>query len=619
MLASFLNTYLNSKGLDAVTFPCGRLGSKTPEEESMHDLVIRNGTVIDGTGARRRQTDIAIDDGMITSLDLKASPARREVNAEGLLVTPGWVDIHTHYDGQATWDPAMTPSSWHGVTTTVFGNCGVGFAPVRPGSETYLINLMEGVEDIPEIVLSEGVDFRWESFCEYLDVLEETNRVMDVGTQVPHAAVRFYVMGDRGADHSARPSEDEIAKMGQLVEEALNAGALGFSTSRTAKHRAADGRPTPSRSATEPELAGIALAMKRAGTGVIQVNSDFEAGEFQLLRAAAELAGRPLSLLLVQMDIAPNRWTETLASVDRACAAGLDFTAQVGSRPIGILLGLQASRHPFLTHPVWRTLQDLDHDMRVARLVNDRTLRRRLIEDRPDDQHTREMTTILERTFELGEPLNYEPEFENSIANRARATGRDPFDLALELLLQKGGTALLLHAFENYSGGDLSVVYQMLVNRNTVCGIADGGAHVGLICDSGSPTSLLTLWGRDRTRGPKLPLEFLVHKQTGATARTYGLHDRGVVAPGYRADLNIIDFENLGLDLPTVVHDLPAGGKRIVQRSKGYRHTFVHGIEVARDGEDTGARPGRLLRGFRTGPRGLALSPKRLAPGDLAG
>src|SRR5262245_38928772 len=584
----------------------------------MHDLVIRNGTVIDGTGEIRRQEDIAIDDGLITSLEPKAGRARRELNAEGLLVTPGWVDIHTHYDGQATWDPAMTPSSWHGVTTTIFGNFGVGFAPVRRGSETYLINLMEGVEDIPEIVLSEGVDFRWESFCEYLDVLEETPRVMDVGTQMPHAALRFYVMGERGADHSARPSEDEIARMGQLLEEALSAGALGFSTSRTAKHRAADGRPTPSRSATEPELAGIAYAMKRAGTGVIQVNSDFEAGEFQLLRATAELAGRPLSLLLVQMEIAPDRWTETLASVDRACADGLDVTAQVGSRPISILLGLQASRHPFLTHPVWHTLQELDHETRVARLLNDRDLRRRLIEDRPDDEYTRGMTLILERTFEHSAPPNYEPEFASSIANRARATGRDPFDLALELLLQKGGTTLLLHTFENYSAGDLGVVYQMLINRNTVCGIADGGAHVGLICDSGSPTSLLTLWARDRTRGPRLPLEFLVHKQTAATARSYGLHDRGVIGPGYRADFNIIDFANLGLDLPIVVHDLPAGGKRIVQRSRGYRHTFVNGIEVARNGEDTGARPGRLLRGVRTGPNGR-IPPNRLAPGDLSG
>ncbi len=587
----------------------------------MHDLVIRNGTLIDGTGAEpgadSRRVDVAIDGGLITALEPRAGSARREVNAEGLLVTPGWVDIHTHYDGQATWDPAMTPSSWHGVTTTIFGNCGVGFAPVRPGSETYLINLMEGVEDIPEIVLSEGLDFRWETFGEYLDVLEESARVMDVGVQVPHAPLRFYVMGDRGADHSERPTEDEITRMSQLLEEALAAGAFGLSTSRTTKHRAADGRPTPGLSADERELAGIASAMRRAGTGVIQVNSDFGPGEFALLRRVAEVAQRPLSLLLVQMEIAPDRWKETLSSLDQACADGLDFTAQVGSRPIGILLGLDASRHPFLTHPVWRSLESLDHNARTARIVNDGDLRRRLVEDRPDDDYTRDMARVLERTFELGDPLNYEPDFAHSIANRARAAGRDPFDLALELLLQKGGANLLLHTFENYCGGDLGVVHQMLINRNTVCGIADGGAHVGYICDSSSPTSLLTIWARDRTRGPKLPLEFLVHKQTLATARTYGLHDRGVIAPGYRADLNVIDFEKLSLEPPVVVHDLPAGGRRIVQRASGYRHTFVRGIEVARDGEDTGARPGRLLRGYQAGPDGRTLSSKRLSPRPL--
>ncbi len=585
----------------------------------MHDLVVRNGTVIDGTGVPRRQADVAITGGLITALEPQLGAARRDIDAEGLLVLPGWVDIHTHYDGQATWDPAMTPSSWHGVTTTIFGNCGVGFAPVRPGTENFLINLMEGVEDIPEIVLAEGVDFRWESFSEYLDVLEEMPRVMDIGAQIAHAALRFYVMGDRGADHSARPTEDEIVRMGQLLEEGLAAGAFGFTTSRTAKHRAADGRPTPGLTAKHAELAGLAQAMKRAGTGVIQVNSDFDDGEFQLLRSIAELAERPLSVLLVQMAIAPNRWAETLASVDQACADGCEVTAQVGSRPIGILLGLEASQHPFLTHPLWHQLQALDPGTRFHRLTSDSQLRRRLVAERPDDDHTREMTMILEHTFELGDPLNYEPEFAASIANRARAANRDPFDLALELLLQDGGRTLLLHTFENYCDGDLNVVYEMLVNRNTVCGIADGGAHVGLICDSSSPTSMLTHWARDRMRGPQLPLEFLVHKQTAATARTYGLHDRGVIAPGYRADLNIIDFSRLHLERPIVVHDLPAGGKRIVQRSKGYRHTFVHGVEVAHDGEDTGARPGRLLRGFRSGPGGRRLRANRLAPGDLSG
>ena len=585
----------------------------------MHDLVVRNGTVIDGTGVPSRQADVAINDGLITALGPQIGRACRDIDAEGLLVLPGWVDIHTHYDGQATWDPAMTPSSWHGVTTTIFGNCGVGFAPVRPGSEAFLINLMEGVEDIPEIVLAEGVDFRWESFPEYLDVLEETPRVMDIGAQVGHAALRFYVMGDRGADHSARPTEDETVRMGQLLEEGLAAGGFGFTTSRTPKHRAADGRPTPSLTAEHAELAGLALAMKRAGTGVIQVNSDFGLGEFQLLRAVAELAERPLSVLLVQMVIAPDRWAETLASVDQACADGLEVTAQVGSRPIGILLGLEASQHPFVTHPLWHALQTLDRETRIGRLTNDHELRRRLVEERPDDDHTREMETILERTFELGDPLNYEPDFGASISNKARAANRDPFDLALELLLQENGRTLLLHTFENYCGGNLDVVRQMLVNRNTICGITDGGAHVGLICDSSSPTSMLTHWARDRMRGPRLPLEFLVHKQTAATARTYGLHDRGVLAPGYRADLNIIDFHELQLERPIVVHDLPAGGKRIIQRPKGYRHTFVHGVEVAYDGEDTGARPGRLLRGFQAGPGGQRLGTTRLGPSDRSG
>lgn len=582
----------------------------------MHDLVFRHGTVIDGTGIPGRRADVAIDDGLITAVEPRIGTARRDIDADGLLVLPGWVDIHTHYDGQATWDAEMTPSSWHGVTTTIFGNCGVGFAPVRPGTETFLINLMEGVEDIPEIVLAEGVDFRWESFNEYLDVLEETPRVMDIGAQVPHAALRFYVMGDRGADHRAIPTEAEIVRMGQLLEESLAAGAFGLTTSRTGKHRAADGRPTPSLTAEHSELAGLALAMQRSGKGVIQVNSDFGAGEFQLLRAVAERARRPLSVLLVQMAVAPGRWAETLASVDRACADGLEVTAQVGSRPIGILLGLDASQHPFLTHPVWHELQTLDRDTRIDRLASDHDLRRRLVEGRPDDDHTREMTTILKRTFELGHPLNYEPELRHSIANRARDAGRDPFDLALELLLQKGGSTLLLHTFENYCDGDLSVVYQMLVNRNTVCGIADGGAHVGLICDSSSPTSMLTHWARDRSRGPQLPVEYLVHKQTAATARTYGLHDRGVIAPGFRADLNVIDFTELDLEPPVVVHDLPAGGKRIIQHPRGYRHTFVRGIEVTRDGQHTGTRPGRLLRGSQSGPGGRRLGSKRLAPGD---
>lgn len=565
----------------------------------MHDLVIRGGTVVDGTGAERRTADIAIDDGVITAVGSDIGPAHRDIDADGQLVLPGWVDIHTHYDGQATWDPYLTPSSWHGVTTAVFGNCSVGFAPVKPGSEPYLINLMEGVEDIPETVLSEGIDFRWESFADYLDVLEQTPRIMDIGAQVPHGALRFYVMGEHGADHAQAPDEDEIERMGALLEESLNAGALGFTTARTTKHKAADGRYTPGLSAAEPELAGLARAMRRANRGVIEVNSDFGPGEFERMREAAEIAGRPLSVLLVQVDNAPGLWRETLDKVGAACADGLEVTAQVGSRPIGMLMGLEATVHPFATHPAWQALSALAPDQRQAHLRADKALQQVLVRERPDDGHVRWMATVLERTFELGDPLDYEPAPEAAIAARARAQDRDPFDLALELLMRDQGQNLLLHPFENYNAGDMEVVREMLCDPHSVCGVADAGAHVGLICDASSPTSLLTHWARDRKRGPLLPLEFLVRKQTHDTARTYGLNDRGVLAPGYRADVNVIDFDALSLNRPTLVYDLPAGGRRIVQTAQGYRHTFVAGIETMRDGEPTGNLPGRLIRGAR--------------------
>ncbi len=569
----------------------------------MHDLVIRGGTVVDGTGADRRTADVAIDDGVISAVDTDVGAGRREMDANGLLVTPGWVDIHTHYDGQATWDPYLTPSSWHGVTTAVFGNCSVGFAPVRPGSERYLINLMEGVEDIPETVLAEGIDFRWESFSEYLDVLAATPRIMDIGAQVPHGPLRFYVMGERGADHSEAPTDDELTEMGRLLEEALHAGALGFTTARTTKHRAADGRYTPGLSASERELQSLALAMKRAGKGVIEVNSDFGDGDFARLRAAAEIAGRPLSVLLVQVDNAPDLWRETLDGVNAANRElngdGGRFTAQVGSRPIGMLMGLEVTIHPFTNHPLWAELEKLPPAERVARLTSDAELRRRLVAERPDDGHGAWMAKALARTFELGDPVDYEPDPSTSIAARAAEAGRDPFDLALELMLKNEGRALLLHPFENYCAGNLEVVREMLENPDTVCGVADAGAHVGIICDASSPTSLLTHWGRDRKRGGHLPLEFLVRKQTLDTARCYSLSDRGVIAPGYKADVNVIDFDSLRLLPPELVYDLPAGGRRIIQKAEGYRHTFVSGIEVMRDGAATGELPGVLLRGAR--------------------
>ena len=568
----------------------------------MHDLVIRGATVIDGTGAEARVEDVAVDGGLISAVGDKVGPGRREIDAKGLLLTPGWVDIHTHYDGQATWDPYLTPSSWHGVTTAVFGNCSVGFAPVRPGNEPYLINLMEGVEDIPETVLAEGIDFRWESFPEYLDVLASTPRIMDIGAQVPHAALRYYVMGERGADFAEAPSAAEIDRMGALLEASLEAGALGFTTSRTVKHRAADGRLTPGYGAEEAELTGLAQAMKRAGAGVMEVNSDFGDGDFARLRAAAEIAGRPLSVLLVQVDQAPNLWRETLDQVGAACADGLEVTAQVGSRPIGMLMGLEATTHPFTTHPLWQEMSELSPKQRFARISGEPELRRCLVEERPDDEHVQWMDKVLRRTFELDDAVDYEPAPEQSIAARAKAQGRDPFDLALELLLANDGQALLLHPFENYCAGDLEVVKEMLEDPNTVCGVADAGAHVGIICDASSPTSLLTHWGRDRSRGERLPLELLVRKQARDTARTYGLLDRGVIATGYKADLNLIDFDALRLLRPELVYDLPAGGRRIIQKAVGYRHTFVSGVEVMRDGKATGELPGQLLRGARNAP-----------------
>ncbi|MFN0025762.1 MAG: N-acyl-D-amino-acid deacylase family protein [Acidimicrobiales bacterium] len=567
----------------------------------MHDLVIRSGLVVDGTGGPPRTADVAVRDGCIVELGAQGSlgPARRDIHAHGQLVLPGWVDIHTHYDGQATWDPYLTPSSWHGVTTTVFGNCGVGFAPVRAGAKDFLINLMEGVEDIPGTVLAEGVQFNWQSFPEYLDALEAAPKVMDIAAQIPHGALRFFVMGDRGADHGEIPTPGEIDEMGRLVVEALDAGALGFTTSRTVKHRAKDGRPTPSLSAGHRELDGIARAMGAAGKGVIQANSDFGPGEFDILRRMAELSGRPLSVLLLQVDNDPGLWRQTLDQIHQAQADGLTVRGQVGVRPIGVMMGLDATVHFFAGHPAYRSVSRLPLAERARALRTDTELRRRLIEERPGDAFDQWMTRALERTFELGDPPDYEPTPDRAIAARARATGTSPWELALDLLCGEHGQALLLHPFENYCGGDLEVVRTMLSDPHTVCGLADGGAHVATICDASAPTFLLTHWARDRVRGPKLPIELLVRKQTRDSALAYGLGDRGVIAPGYRADLNVVDLAALQLGQPHIVRDLPAGGKRLVQRATGYRHTFVAGVEVAANGEATGALPGTLVRGAR--------------------
>jgi N-acyl-D-aspartate/D-glutamate deacylase len=563
----------------------------------MFDLVIRNGTVIDGSGAPRKQADVAVQDGRIAAVGSKLGPARREIDAAGLIVAPGFVDIHTHYDGQATWDPFLTPSSWHGVTTTVFGNCGVGFAPVRPGKSPYLINLMEGVEDIPGTVLSEGVKFNWESFGDYLDALGSMTRAVDVAAQLPHGALRFYVMGDRGANHAELPDQGERETMTRLVAEALDAGAMGVTTSRTTKHKARDGSFTPSLSAREAELFALAEGMKRAGKGVLQVNSDFGPGEFEALDAAARVAGRPLSVLLVQVDAQPRLWRETLDQVNSVRRSGRLANAQVGSRPIGVIMGFETTVHPFAVHPVWRELRDLAPAERYARLAADADLRRRLVAPRTEGSAPAFMGEAFHKMFPIAERPNYEPDAKDSVAAVAERTGRTPQEVALEALMAQGGKGLLMLPFENYAYGSLDVVHEMITDPASVLGIADGGAHVGVICDASSPTSLLTLWGRDRTRGPKLGLEYLIAKQTRGTAEAYGLLDRGLLAPGHKADINIIDFDALALKRPEVVYDLPAGGRRLIQRAVGYRHTFNAGIETLHDDELTGELPGRLVRG----------------------
>ncbi len=562
----------------------------------MHDLVIRGGEVVDGTGAPRRQADVAIDRGKITAVEANLGPGHREVNAKGLLVTPGFVDIHTHYDGQATWDAFMTPSSWHGVTTAVFGNCGVGFAPVRSESIPYLINLMQGVEDIPEIVLSEGVDFQWETFPQYLDSLASKPRVMDVGAQVPHTALRFYVMGERGADHAEKPTAQEIERMGVLLEEALHAGALGFTTSRTAKHRAGDGRHTPSLSATNAELFGLGQAMRRAGRGVIQVNSDFAGVEFELMEQMANTAGRPLSCLLLQVDDAPRRWRDTLDNIHAARRRGVAANAQVGCRPIGVLLGLETTMNPFADHPAWKQMDHLTPAQRYERLRSDAVLCDDLVNNPHSDPIKDRITSKLPRAHTM-DTLDYEPDASTSVAAIAQATGRPVRRVALEAMMAKGGKAMLLLPHENYFDGNMDAVREMLADSACVIGLADAGAHLGVIADASAPTLLLTHWGRDRKRGPRLPLEFLVHKQTQATAASYGMHDRGVLRAGMKADINVIDYDRLALRDPQVVYDLPAGGRRIVQRANGYRHVFVSGIETLADDELTGELPGRLVRG----------------------
>ena len=583
----------------------------------MYDLVIRNGKIYDGTGAPAFDGDLAIEGDRIVAVgaldDALVGPDTETIDATGRIVTPGFVDAHTHYDGQITWDPFVSPSTYHGVTTIVTGNCGVGFAPCRTDQRDWLIGLMEGVEDIPGTALHAGIQWDWETFPEYLDALEKTPLAIDVGTQVPHGAVRAFVMGERGPAREVATPE-EIEGMKRVVREAIDAGALGFSTSRTEKHRDVDGEVTPSITAHADELTGIATALREAGKGVLQGISDFYdfEEEFSMFRKMAEVAGRPCSITVEQQDARPDWWHQLLDAVTRAQADGLEMRGQVPPRATGVLLGLTATLNPFSFCTSFRdAIFDLEKfeafplEQRVENLRKPEVRAAILAEVEQAEAPNPligEIVSSFHKLFPMSDPVDYEPAPEDSVEGIAKREGRSPQEVAYDLLLENEGQALLYHPLFNYLPGNLDYVEKMLEHPHTVFGLSDGGAHCGVLCDASFPTTLIQHWGRDRSRGKKLPLEQLVRMQTKETAELVGLYDRGVLAPGYKADVNVIDFEGLTLHPPTVVYDLPADGRRLVQRATGYEKTIVSGKVAFEGGEPTGVLGGKLIRGSQPAP-----------------
>lgn len=563
----------------------------------MHELVIRDGVIVDGTGAPRFGGDVAIDaDGRITAVGEVDGPARQEVDADGAVIAPGWVDIHTHYDGQVTWDPEVTPSSGHGVTTVVMGNCGVGFAPARPDGHELLIELMEGVEDIPGTALAEGITWEWETFPEYLDAVASMDRTVEVAAQVPHAALRAYVMGERAHE---QPDAEEIVAIAALAQEAVEAGAVGISTSRTILHSSKHGL-VPGTDATPDELLALGDALGAAGRGVFELVSDSQGGEADQawMLDLARRTGQTVTYALAQTPYAPEGFREALDEAQRLRdEEGLRIVPQVASRPTGMLFGLQSSLHPFTTHPTYRAMADLPLAERVARL-RDPDVRAQLLSEQPATKN-RIAVTLMQRwsqIFPLGDPPDYEPPASTSVEGVAAATGGNPQAIVLDWLLERDGTALLFAPLASYVHHDHEAIREMMVHPASVLGLSDGGAHCGLICDASFPTHLLTHWVRDRTRGPRLDLEQVVRLQTAETASVYGFGDRGTLEPGKRADLNVIDLDGLRLHAPEMVFDLPAGGRRLTQRADGYLATVVAGQVTYREGEATGARPAGLLR-----------------------
>jgi N-acyl-D-aspartate/D-glutamate deacylase len=568
----------------------------------MHDLIIRGGTIADGSGGPTRTGDVAIDGSLISAVGEVEGGARRVIDAEGRLVTPGWVDIHTHYDGQATWDPEVSPSGWHGVTTVVTGNCGVGFAPAREADREWLIQLMEGVEDIPGTALAEGMSWNWETFGEFLDEVERTDRVLDVACLLPHGALRAYVLGVGRANDPA--SAEEIAEMAAIVREAVHAGAIGASTTRTVLHRAKDGELAAGTTAAAQELIGIGEALGKAGHRVFSVASDFWDldYEFAWMSEISQRAGVPVTYGVVQADFNPELWREW---IDRGIAAnrrGAWLVPQVAGKPTSVLVGFQSVVHPFAHHRTYQDIADLPLDERAARLRTPEVRAAILAEEARPVGFVEMLRNNLHKLFPLGDPPDYEPPAERSITALAAAQGRSTDEVLYDLMIQRDARELLYLPVLDYSYNNLDAVREMLVHPATVLGLGDGGAHCGLLCDASLPTFMLTHWTRDRSRGEKLPVETIVHLQTRRTAELYGFFDRGLLAPGHLADVNVIDHEALALEPPQMVYDLPAEGKRLIQRGHGYVATVKSGTVVREHDEATGERPGRLLRGPQPRP-----------------
>ena len=568
----------------------------------MHDIVIRGGTIVDGTGSPGYIGDVAIDGDKIASVGGKAGPGKREIDAKGLLVTPGWVDAHTHYDGQATWDPILAPSSWHGVTTILFGNCGVGFAPVRKTDHTSLIGLMEAVEEIPGIALAEGLKWNWESFPEFLDALDAFPRAIDVAAQIPHHPLRVFVMGERAIRREKATAED-IEEMRRLVEEGMRAGAFGFTTSRTNSHKTPTGEMVPGRYSEIEELLGIGSALGKVGYGAFGINSDFDVEEDELswMTKLGQDTGRPVWFLLTDRPTDPVRWKRLMEGVHKARAAGAMVTAQVAGRPVGVLLGADTALNPFSIRPSYQALLKLPIGERMTRM-QDPAVRAQILSEAPSaellgrlSQFRQHIVKRWHRMFKLGDPPDYEPRESDSIAAIAEREGRTPDEVAYDYLAESADHFLFFPVV-GYNEDNHDIIRTMLTDEATILGLGDGGAHCSSIIDASLPSFMLTHWARDRSRGPKLPLELMVKRQTSETAKFFGFNDRGVLAPGLKADVNVIDYEGMRLHIPEVRYDLPAGGRRLVQRVDGYVATLVSGVPVFENGVYTGATPGKLVR-----------------------